>query len=111
MLNNGTVISHQDLNTDSYSGFAQATWHATDRLDLRVPVSPEVCPPFGDVTLGLLRVCMQRVGLSLGGLPGVLHLLFEVDLRLCLGGRRAVLDLLGSSGELRELVERQWFDD
>ena len=33
-LNNGTVISHQDLNTDSYSGFAQATWHATDRLDL-----------------------------------------------------------------------------
>ncbi len=34
ILNNGTVISHQDLNTDSYSGFAQATWHATDRLDL-----------------------------------------------------------------------------
>ena len=33
-LTNGTVISHQDLNTDSYSGFAQATWHATDRLDL-----------------------------------------------------------------------------
>ena len=34
MLTNGTVLSHQDLNTDSYSGFAQATWHATDRLDL-----------------------------------------------------------------------------
>ena len=33
-LTNGTVISYQDLNTDSYSGFAQATWHATDRLDL-----------------------------------------------------------------------------
>lgn len=34
ILNNGTVISHQELGTDSYSGFAQATWHATDRIDV-----------------------------------------------------------------------------
>ena len=34
VLNNGYSLSHQDLNTDSYSGFGQATWHVTDRFDV-----------------------------------------------------------------------------
>ena len=34
VLNNGYSLAHQDLNTDSYSGFGQGTWHVTDRFDL-----------------------------------------------------------------------------